>query len=330
MSTSDNAERALAVLARIATEFSALNVNLPEFLTRVLGVLGEDLGYDHCLVALVDERGAGRLIVRAATGLASPLLGMALPRGVHENVIATGQPALIPDLPADAQHSDFDVRSAVYAPVVVHGRPIGVLGAFRPARDAFTAQDLNLMVVVARYFSGAIQLASLQRQPSAAAATDALTDLPSEVLFREALELEIRRGQRYGQPLAVLCLDVDNLTRIREEQGDTHGHAVLRALGKSLRAMFRESDVIARAPDGFLLLLPHTPKRAAVSVAERIRQRTRNIGAGTGAPITVSVGVAEMPQDSASGDGVLAAGRDALDRAKQRGGDRVEAAGPAS
>jgi diguanylate cyclase (GGDEF)-like protein len=326
MSTINSSERAVAVLARIATEFSALTVTLPEFLTRGLAVLGQDLAFDHCAVALFDERGGGRLVVRATTGRAAPLLGKTLPRGLHDGVIRTGQPALSADLRAGGYFPDSEFRSGICVPLTVHERSIGVVYAFRLAADAVTDQDVHLLVVVARYFSSAIQLARLHEQPVTSPDADTLTELPTEATFRDILEREVRRGQRYGQPVALVCVDVDGLATVRRAQGEAPSHTILRTLARSLRAMFRESDIVARATHGFLLLLPHTPKRAAVSVAERVRQRARTIPLDPGPAITVSVGVAEAPQDGTTGDALLTAAQRALEAAQRRGGDCVEAA----
>jgi diguanylate cyclase (GGDEF)-like protein len=330
VSNSIGSERALTVLGGIATEFSALTLSLPKFLDRVLSVLGQGLGFDHCMVALQEEKGVGRLVVRAATGLAAPQLGTVLPVGVHESVMASGEATAVPGLRAAGPHAGSDLCSCICIPIVLYGRAIGVVYAYRPAPGAFSEQDLNLMVDVARYLASAIQLARLHEHPPARAHADPLTDLPTEPVFCKALDGEIRRGHRYEQPLAVLCVDVDRREAIRERHGEASGHAALRTLAKTLRAMFRESDVVARAESGFLILLPHTPKRAAVSVAERIRQRARTIAVNAGPPITVSIGVAEAPRDSSTGEELLAAARRALDEAKRGGGDRVEASGRAA
>src|SRR5579862_2785556 len=129
MTMSRNQDSAVAVLAKIATEFSALTVSLPVFLNRALSVLGQELGMDNCVVALLDERGAGRLVVRAASGLAAARLGKPLHADVYARVMDSGRAELIPDPGPDTGPA---FRSCVGAPIVVHGRAVGLLIAYRP------------------------------------------------------------------------------------------------------------------------------------------------------------------------------------------------------
>lgn len=323
MTISRSQDRALAALAKIATEFSALAVSLPAFLDRAIRVLGQELGIDNCVVALLDERGAGRLVVRAASGLAAPRLGKPLRPDVYARVMDTGRAELIPDPGPDSGPA---FRSCVSAPILVHGRAIGLLNAYRPHPEQFAEQDVNLMVVVARYFSSAIELARLHEQPLAGPQADPLTDLGDEPAFRDAVERELRRGQRHEEQTVLLCLDIDDFAAIRAKYDAAIGDTLLRNLAKLVRGMLRDTDTVARSSNGLLLLLPRTPKRAGVSVAERIRQRARTVVADGGPSITASLGVGESPQDGAVADALLAAAKEALHEAQRQGGDRVQAA----
>ena len=59
-------ERAVAFLARLATEFTAV-LNLPDLLDKVMDVLHEETGFDSCTVALLEGRGEEVLRIRAAS-----------------------------------------------------------------------------------------------------------------------------------------------------------------------------------------------------------------------------------------------------------------------
>jgi diguanylate cyclase (GGDEF)-like protein len=89
----------------------------------------------------------------------------------------------------------------------------------------------------------------------------------------------------------------------------------------------RATDVPARfGGDEFIVLLPETPPKGALDVAERIRAaissrplaiNSRNVAC------TVSVGVACYPEDGRTLDALAARADRALYQAKQEGRDRV-------
>jgi GAF domain-containing protein len=81
-------------------------------------------------------------------------------------VIDSGAPLLVPDLLAEPRwfQKDPHTRSSIFAPMVVQRHPIGVLSAHRTAVNGFTEGDLDLLTVVARYLSGAVEVARLLEQ----------------------------------------------------------------------------------------------------------------------------------------------------------------------
>ena len=94
-----------------------------------------------------------------------------------------------------------------------------------------------------------------------------------------------------------------------------------------MQAQLRFTDVAARyGGDEFVVMLPDTPARGALEVAERIRRAIEEapFSADTGrVPCTVSIGVASYPQDGRSIDALLARADRALYLAKEGGRNRV-------
>jgi len=78
----------------------------------------------------------------------------------------TEEPLLVPDMHNDPRvfKRDADIRSGIYAPLRVRDRSLGVLSAHQGRVGAFTEADLQLLTVVARYLSGAIEVARLHEQ----------------------------------------------------------------------------------------------------------------------------------------------------------------------
>lgn len=158
------------------------------------------------------------------------------------------------------------------------------------------------------------------------ATTDPLTGLPNRRYFVERLEQEFTRFQRYGQPTAVLMLDIDHFKRVN----DTHGHAVgdqvLKRFALVCQRLVRRSDVLGRlGGEEFAVLLPCCDLEAAVELAERIRQAVSVLSPDEdeAVNITVSIGVAVFDPAIKSVDAVLGLADRALYSAKQAGRDRV-------
>jgi len=145
-----------------------------------------------------------------------------------------------------------------------------------------------------------------------AAWVDELTGLASRRTFVTRLEEEIRRTDRLKMPLTLLLIDVDHLKAINDGGGGHEGgDAALRAVGDTLRATCRQTDLAARfGGDEFAVIAPFTSAGQGMELAERVR---KSVGAATGASaITVSIGVADLAN---AGGRTLEALCDAADRA---------------
>ncbi|MBR0856543.1 bifunctional diguanylate cyclase/phosphodiesterase [Bradyrhizobium liaoningense] len=151
---------------------------------------------------------------------------------------------------------------------------------------------------------------------------DALTSLPNRVLFHEQLEQGLRRTQS-GDQLAVLCLDLDHFKDINDSLGHPIGDALLKEVGRRLKAAVGESDTVARlGGDEFAVVqIGRSEEAAARSLAGRLVEVIS-------APyeiddhqivIGVSIGISLSPQDSDNPDELLKNADLALYRAKADG-----------
>ncbi len=159
---------------------------------------------------------------------------------------------------------------------------------------------------------------------------DHLSGLFNRYYFYEVLEREMARCQRYGQPLAVLMVDLDDFKRVNDTHGHEEGDAVLREVSAVLRSGLREGDVLARyGGDEFVAVLPTTDAASALAVAERVcvQLARMRFGPDRSSTITASVGLSTSAdvEPGASDDLVRLADR-ALLLAKRQGGNRVLAA----
>lgn len=128
--------------------------------------------------------------------------------------------------------------------------------------------------------------------------TDDVTGLHNRRFFALRLEAEVSRYARFNQPLSVVMLDVDGFKAVNDELGHTAGDETLRIVGRILQTQSRSIDVICRyGSDEFAVLLVETGRDGALLYAERVRREIEAAGFGHGRAMTVSLGVACLPED---------------------------------
>jgi diguanylate cyclase (GGDEF)-like protein len=157
--------------------------------------------------------------------------------------------------------------------------------------------------------------------------TDELTGLFNTRGFAIAANRLFGQAVRYERPASVLMIDSDNLKGVNDAYGHDAGNRLLRHLAQAIQAELRATDVPARyGGDEFIVLLPETPPKGALDVAERIRRaiNSRPLALGSGqATASVSIGVACYPEDGRTLDMLAARADRALYQAKQEGRNRV-------
>lgn len=159
--------------------------------------------------------------------------------------------------------------------------------------------------------------------------TDELTGVGNRRAFDDALRAEQTRAGRYGLPLAVAMLDLDHFKGINDRLGHPAGDAILEHLPAIVLPLLRDGDGLYRyGGEEFAILLPHTDRDAALSVARRIVEQVAASPvrvAGVTVRVTCSAGVAAARgQAAASGMLVESADR-ALYAAKAQGRNRAVA-----
>jgi len=198
----------------------------------------------------------------------------------------------------------------------------------------FVAQLAPVLLVayITTMFSADIRY-GLQ-QAKLLAETDELTGLFNTRGFAIAANRLFSQAQRYGRPGSVLMIDCDNLKPVNDGHGHDAGNRLLRQVANAVQAELRATDVPARyGGDEFIVLLPETPPKGALDVAERIRAA---IGArplainGQQVACTVSIGIACYPEDGRTLDALAARADRALYQAKQEGRNRVVRYQPAT
>jgi len=159
--------------------------------------------------------------------------------------------------------------------------------------------------------------------------TDGLTQLYNKRYLLEVLEKEMSRAKRYERPLSVIMIDIDFFKKINDRYGHIAGDAVLKELGNLLSKRIRKEEIVTRyGGEEFLVLLPETTIKGALSMAESIRSMVDSHVfpfEDQHLHITISAGVAEYDPEKQNNPSELVKAADVnLYKAKHNGRNRVE------
>ncbi len=157
---------------------------------------------------------------------------------------------------------------------------------------------------------------------------DSLTGLYNRRYLEERLEKEIARSLRDGHSLGVVMVDVDEFKSINDTFGHAPGDQVLGEVADMLRAGIRKTDFACRfGGDEFVLILPDCPLKDCVARAETICAKVErtpfvcdDVEIGN---VSLSLGVAALPEDGVTAEALMKAADDAMYAAKSEGKNRV-------
>ena len=169
---------------------------------------------------------------------------------------------------------------------------------------------------------------ALRQKAEMQARHDFLTGLPNRQFYQERIALESERARRYGRPLSILLVDIDNFKLVNDSLGHEWGDIVLKKVASTLQSSLRNLDFVARyGGEEFIAVLPETDLAGALDTADRLRAAVRENPVETPKgllAITVSIGASSNPiQDLTDHVKMVSEADQALYRAKKGGKDRV-------
>ncbi len=212
----------------------------------------------------------------------------------------------------------------------------------RKRHEAYSHHIERLIAAVEEHYRGETMAGFLarvlrrswreNRRLAAFAMRDPLTGLSNRRAFGAQLKQWSAWSARYGRPLTVALLDVDDFKGVNDEHGHAAGDALLGAVSKAIADAVRASDMAARyGGDEFAILAPETGPEDARKLGERVLEAIRateiTTEAGVRVRATASLGLTVMmdPADSEGrgSDELLAHADHGLYAAKQAGRDRM-------
>lgn len=223
---------------------------------------------------------------------------------------------------------------AIAGPLARIGRAAEVIGTMTVTRSGEPFDDAQRDVF--RYLIGqataSVENVALHELVSEQAVTDELTGLANSRAFREVMDKEAARAERFGHDLSLLMVDIDDFKLVNDTHGHLQGDEILRTVGRILDSESRGVDEPARyGGEEFVVALPETDAEGALELAERIRSRLEAeaiplLGGHGQLHVTASLGVATLPGSAADVRGLISAADQALYEAKQGGKNQVRAA----
>jgi diguanylate cyclase (GGDEF)-like protein len=205
---------------------------------------------------------------------------------------------------------------------------LGVISVARGERP-FDRGERDLVAYLARQAGVSIENVGLHEQVQRQALTDELTGLYNHRHFVETLSAECDRARRFGQPVGLVMVDLDDFKAVNDTYGHQQGDQVLRSVAGLMRKYSREIDGPARyGGEELAVVLPQTDLDGAYQLAERLRTGIAELAiplvAGGGEMrVTASLGVAALPENAEDPDPLIAAADAALYAAKRTGKNKT-------
>jgi len=250
-------------------------------------------------------------------------------------VMHRNQEFVTPDLARDVRVTNPHAGAAVAFPLSCRGRRVGALVALdrQPSgrEPRLSASLLRAVRILLEPATVALDNALLLKRADTLSVTDDLTHLYNSRYLNLVLRRETKRTSRSGRPLSLLFIDLDGFKAVNDTHGHLFGSRALVEAAAVIRRCARETDVVSRfGGDEFALVLPDTGGEGAFAVGERIRERiaAHRFLAGDGLDIhlTVSVGVATLPDVAASAEELVQAADKAMYLVKDSGKNGIQAA----
>ncbi len=314
------------------------SLDLDEVLQNILHSAMSVMDMPAGSVALYDANNY-QLELHAHAGLSDKFVALdrwrVKPGGLTHEILERGEVFIVDD----TARADFftnplaieeGIRSLIAVPLKIHKRTIGVLYLDDFKAREFEAEKLELLSVLSSFATMSIDHARLYARTLQLACTDGLTGLYNPRQFKKTFIEEVARAKRYSKPLAVILLDVDDFKKFNDTYGHPNGDIVLQEMAVMLKELLRDCDSLFRyGGEEFVTLLPETPLAEAVKVAERIRifvetESPRFLAGITKTHgITVSVGVAALPDHGSDTQSLLQKVDDLMYQAKKDGKNKV-------
>jgi len=184
---------------------------------------------------------------------------------------------------------------------------------------------LGVFILIAYAVSLQSQLRRALEREKLRADTDRLTGLLNTGAFRERVEQEILRAQRYKHPLSLAYIDMDNFKQVNDLQGHARGDKLLQQVSETIVNNIRKIDIAGRiGGDEFSICLPETDDEQVCKAIDKLVKALDTMTSQSGWQVTTSIGVVTCTEICESYDALLGKADKLMYVAKEKGKNAAE------
>ncbi|MBN2797183.1 MAG: diguanylate cyclase [Clostridia bacterium] len=195
------------------------------------------------------------------------------------------------------------------------------------ANDYIT-KPLNEQVFLAKMYTNSRVLMLLKENEikkkmlQELAIKDGLTNLYNHKHIHEILDNNVKLSKRYGRPLSLIMLDIDDFKIVNDTYGHQFGDLVLTKVSSIIKDSVRNSDIVGRyGGEEFIIILPETEGFDAMVLGNRIRTAVMEHDFPNQIKVTISGGVGQL---FTSGEQLIYDADQLLYHAKHNGKNKIE------
>lgn len=252
-----------------------------QLLTHIADTFVQELGAESCVIWLASPLDPDEMMIGSVRGLISiDREGSRFYLSQTEWAEATGRgkPFLYPFREQeDAETLREAGESSLYIPLMHREKPIGLVKlSARGDRKPYRDRDLYIAGIISGYAASAWRKLTRLVRMEKVSLRDGETQAYSLAFLSDYFEKERYKAGRFRRPLSVVFLVVDNLSRLKEQAGETLVSGALSKMVDAVRKALRESDLIARVESNrFCVVLPETDYFGSVLTSRRLRKAVR-------------------------------------------------------
>jgi diguanylate cyclase (GGDEF)-like protein len=317
-------ERGVEALFEISRQIARLH-DATEAAERLLAIVAATIPCEGATLHLV-EAGTGRLKVAATAGPETDLIDRIEfegGTGFSGWVARTQKPILFGSLKKSQPAHAGVVKSFLAAPMVVAGETIGVLTLGHSRENAFTRDDLRLVVMIGTQAAALLQKSRFEARLREVAIHDPATGLYNRSHFQLRIQDEAARAGRFRHEFAIIRVSLPEFPEYRDMAGVDSANGILAEMASILNGLARSTDLVARLGDAdFALLLPVTGLEEARAAADRLARGVESHVFPRRKRMRAVTGVATFPGDGTGAQELLECADNALESARQGAGTR--------